>query len=143
MKNWKSAEKEVAEKLGGRRRVRASYSDSIEDVWHPTLAVEVKYGGQIPKYCRVDVPTCNGEYVLIPSRVWAWNLNSWQFAKANIKRDTFIIGGLAQAYSYNPKKTPVLCVKARGMRGFVVILRNSDYMRGEPLDFPLTPARVT
>ena len=135
MKNWKSAEKEVAEKLGGMRRVRASYSDSIEDVFHPTLAIEVKYGGQVPKYCQVKHPTSNGEYDLIPSDMWSWNIPIKKFKVAFIKRDKFIIDGLAQAYSYNPKKTPVLCVKPRGMRGFVIIMRHSDYMRGESMSW--------
>ena len=131
MKPWKLAEKEVAEKLGGTRRVRVSYEEKIEDVLHPRYALEVKYGNQVPAYCCVKILTSNGEYDLIPSSQWSWGIPPRRFKIQRITRDQFIVDGLAQACGYNPKKIPMLCVKAKGMQGFVIILRHSDYLRGD------------
>lgn len=129
MSAWKAAERECAKLLGGRRRVRASYSDSIEDVYHPTLSIECKYGNQVPDYCKVSVVTYAGDWVLIPS----WMVSSGRVGGEGMFRELpsgsyeFIRKGIAQAISYNPDKVPVLCVKPRRYVGLVVILRASDY----------------
>ena len=70
MKAWKALEKAVAEELGGIRNVRVSYGESACDVIHPTLALECKYGLQIPKYLRVGSMTVyvvgNKKYIVAP-----------------------------------------------------------------------------
>jgi len=104
-KAWKEAEKAVANLLGGVRQVRTSYSDSIEDVYHPYFAIEVKYGLQCPKWIAVKHPTSNGEYDLIPSALWSWQLIN-KFEIVCESRDEFLRKGIAQALAYNPDKIP-------------------------------------
>lgn len=126
-KAWKQAEKEVAEKLGGTRRIRINYSESVEDITHPVFTIEVKYGAQVPRYCHVLSPTSNGEYVLVPSASWGRRIQPEAFNQVRIGRDKFIVNGLAQAYGYNPRMIPMLCVKPKRWYGFVIIMRESDY----------------
>lgn len=114
---WKRAEAEIAEFFGGLRRCRVSYSESCEDIIHDSLAIEVKYGRQIPKYARVDVPTKIGPLYLIPSDYRGEPL-AWVEGKRCDGK--FLVDGMAQAESYNPDKLPLLCLKPRNRRGFVI-----------------------
>jgi hypothetical protein len=100
-------------------------------VTHPRYAIEVKYGKQVPKYAGVTRLTSNGEYDLIPSWMWIWGIPAKRFLIQRITRDQFIVDGLAQAHSYHDKKIPMLCVKPARFHGFVIIMRHSDYMRGD------------
>jgi len=129
----------VANLLGGVRQVRTSYSDSIEDVYHPYFAIEVKYGLQCPKWIAVKHPTSNGEYDLIPSALWSWQLIN-KFEIVCESRDEFLRKGIAQALAYNPDKIPVLCLKPKGYRGFIICLRHKDYLKGSPYLHPLPPS---
>jgi hypothetical protein len=130
MKPWKLAEKQVADLFGGVRRVRINYGESIEDVSHPYLAIEVKYGKQVPKWTHVKRPTCNGEFVLIPSGMFSWSILSFAFDDVVQRREDFLWKGIAQAHAYSPGKVPMLCLKPPNFRGFVVVLRRDDYNRG-------------
>jgi len=137
LKSWKKLEKDVAKALDGVRRVRYSYSESIEDVYHQWFTIECKWGKQVPAYCNVKHPTSNGEFDLIPScdvmqcKALNTKIPPNQFEVQPIKRDKFIQDGLAQALGYNPDKVPLLCVKPSRYIGFVIILRHSDYLRLE------------
>lgn len=122
--------------LGGVRRLRADWSESIEDVSHPHFAIEVKYGKQCPKWCTVKHPTSNGEFDLIPSNMWRWGMPTDHFKILCQTRDEFLRKGIAQALSYNPEKIPVLCLKPKGYRGFIVCLRHQDYLKGVEFRFP-------
>jgi hypothetical protein len=123
-------EKQVAKFLGGVRIVRTNYGESIEDVQHPYFAIECKYGGQVPAWCNVLRPTSNGEFDLIPLKygMWSWDIKTFHIVCQ--KRDEFLRKGIAQALAYNPDKTPVLCLKPKGYKGMVIVMRHSDYMRG-------------
>lgn len=132
MTAWKNFEKEVASFFGGLRRIRINYSESVEDITHPKYSIECKYGNQVPKYISgVDMPTSNGEYVLIPSTEWSWRIPCNRFVIKKLVKDRFIVDGIAQAYGYDRTKVPMLCAKPRGRRGFVIAMRYSDYMRGD------------
>jgi len=48
---WKSAEKKVAEIMGG-NRINGARGVHIEDVEHPVFSVEVKHGKGIPKFVQ-------------------------------------------------------------------------------------------
>ena len=128
MKPWKIAEKQAADLLGGVRRIRTNYGESIEDVLHPFLAIEVKYGKQIPQWSRVKHPTSNGDFVLIPSTCWNWKIVS--FDDVQQTRDSFLWKGIAQAHAYSPGKVPVLCLKPNNFKGLVIVMRKDDYLRG-------------
>lgn len=130
-KAWKDCEREVARALGGTRRVRISYAESCEDVIHPTLAVECKYGNQVPKGLVVEHPTLRGFLVLVPSK-YLHLIDQCVDCKTFRSVDSlggqgFAVRGLAQALSYNKDKTPVLCVKRPRTRGFVFITYRNDY----------------
>lgn len=133
MKSWKRFEKQVASVLGGIRRVRLSYGEKLEDVYHVRFAVECKQGRQVPAYCSVKHPTSNGEFDLIPSKLIrngvTCKIPPDKFKILPIKRDKFIRDGIAQAFSYSPEKIPVLCVKPSHYQGFVLIFRHGDYLR--------------
>lgn len=145
-KAWKLAEKEVSTALGGQRRVRIDYSESVEDVIHPRFAIEVKYGKQVPKYCCVAEPVilydtkvglvCDA-YVLFPSKDIGWMLKgvkpNSEFMKSRSCRCGFIEAGIAQARAYNKDKVPVLCVKAKNMRNFVLVMQYGDWLAFEDL----------
>lgn len=121
-KPWKSCEKEAAELLGGMRRIRVAYSESVEDVIHEVYSVEVKYGKQVSKYLDVDVPTVlNEKYLLIPSEYWGQTFYDWNHRSIGYDL-TFVKRGLEQAAEYNPDKIPLLCVKRPRMRGVVLVL---------------------
>jgi hypothetical protein len=64
--SWKHLEREVAKKLGGERILRgADFSQRMGDVAHPTLGVECKYGGQVPKFFYDALEQCQ-EYGDLP-----------------------------------------------------------------------------
>jgi len=129
MKPWKAAEKEVAEYFGGLRRVRIRYDESIGDIIHPKYSIEVKWGKQVPCYLRVIEPTIlevgerrqgtklMREYYLRPSgyivrHAWAQRVKR--------KSAKFLVDAINQALRYDPSKIALVCVKSRGMRGFVI-----------------------
>lgn len=129
MKAWKNAEKQVAKLLGGIRRVRVAYSESIEDVLHKKFAIEVKYGKQVPKWVvNVKPLVCfNDEFdfVVISSK----DINKGKTYKVVRKRVKFVMDGLSQALQYDKskkKKIPLLCLKPTRYRGiiFCVMLRH-------------------
>lgn len=131
-KRWKALEKQVAKALGGQRRVRVSYSESVEDVIHDTYAIECKYGKQVPAYCRVKSPVVyyypNGEaFLLFPEKdCWVMDDKDWHLPLK--RRDCgFVKLGLTQARGYDPKKIPILCMKSPGMRGFVIGMYYMDW----------------
>jgi len=131
LKAWKLAEKEVAEFFGGMRRVRMSYSERAGDIIHPTLSIEVKYGKCIPKYLRVTEPTLLNydedlpRFYLCPSYL----LHKDTVFKHVVKRGKFkfMLDAYRQAKNYSDK-TAVVCVKGKGMRGFIVIWQSPDYL---------------
>lgn len=130
MKSWKLAEKETAMLLGGKRRIRVSYSESVEDVLHDIFSIEVKYGKQVPKTVVVKEPTYYGDdYVLMPSKDYLWML--WRGKKpVSFKRCSatmFLHDGLTQAAKYCDKKTPVLSMKPTGHRGLILCFWTKDY----------------
>ena len=141
---WKAAEREVAKFFGGRRRVRVSYDESIGDIIHYRLSIEVKYGKQIPKYLipPQGYPTvlCVGaaryrmahSSCIIPDlnhrlgrrrRRHAFQVNALVWGTRRIRRAKFLKDAMEQARSYNPTLKPLVCVKAKRMRGFVAIWR--------------------
>jgi hypothetical protein len=125
MKAWKQAEKEVAKWLGGFRRVRVGYGERIGDIGHPYHTVEVKWGKQIPKVCRVKHPT-----LLITSKAsWLLTPSSWTYAyimrpvRVKRKRCKFLEDAFEQALRYDPDKVPLVGLKPKGYRGFVMVQR--------------------
>lgn len=53
MKDWKTAERRVAEELGGRRvPVSGRQREDAPDVEHPTLSIEVKSRKRLPAWIR-------------------------------------------------------------------------------------------
>ena len=123
MKPWKLAEKEVAKYFGGTRRVRVGYNESIGDIIHPKYSIEVKYGKQIPAYLRVNNPTLltvdGAEYWLEPTKCKGVGID-W----VSTKSAKFLERAFEQAERYNPTLEPLVCVKAKGMCGFVVVVRS-------------------
>ena len=127
-KAWKRLESEVARVLRGVRNIRVSYSEKTCDVIHPTLAIECKYGKQVPGYLAVDKPVCyeiEGAYFVVGPTS---QLNREGLDELEIKRRAeakFLINGLEQAANYkeNEGKFPVLCLKTPRMRGFNVGFR--------------------
>lgn len=130
MKPWKLAEKQVAKVLGGLRRHRVSYSESIEDVLHPYYSVEVKYGKQVPKCCRVKKPTVikSGRrwFLLIPDGFWKSETSSevqWIHLGGPMvnKRVKFLEKAMDQAASYSEDKIPIVGLKPRRCRGVIIV----------------------
>ena len=136
MKAWKAFEKEVARYFGGIRRVRVGWGESIGDVIHPKYSIEAKWGCQVPKYLQVKEPVRLvvftprpwKHYVIYPSD-FKGRLDAWSWAekgkrrklrRVGIKGAAFLVNGFKQARRYDPTKQPLVCVKARGMRGFVI-----------------------
>jgi len=116
--SWKQFEKEVAKYFGGMRRVRINYAESIGDIVHPRYSIECKYGKQVPRYMCVTKPTLlNKRWVLYPS---GWPDVSLQFESLARKECKFLELGMNQAKRYDPTKEPILCVKGKGMHGFVI-----------------------
>jgi len=89
--NWKRFEAQTAVALGGMRRVRIRYSESIEDVHHILYSIECKYGKSIPN------KALKGKQCKFLDRAWE------------------------QAVGYNPDKIPLVCLKRPRMRGFIII----------------------
>ena len=125
MSNWKNAERQAAKLLGGTRRVRVMYSESCEDVHHTDYAIEVKYGGQVPKWVAdVKRPVIlNDGLVLfkVGSGYCGWVMDTIY------KKCKFIEDGLKQASSYNPTKPALLVMKRRGQRGMVGCMYLTDW----------------
>ena len=126
MKPWKCAEKQVAKILGGRRRIRVQYSESIEDVIHPMYAIEVKYGKQIPKWVVSRCMTVNERYILFPLEylpryglAGLISLASQWPVRVFKSKTKFIEDGLRQALSYREHGIALLCMKRPRMRGVV------------------------
>ncbi len=134
-KAWKNAEREVAESLGGVRVVRLSYSESSPDVLHPSLAVEVKYGDQVPKHLNVDGPTILTSrktgfcYTLMPYKsLFEQHIF---YDRREVASCGFLERGLAQAKSYpdTQGKMAVLCLKPKRYRTFIICMLFQDYFR--------------
>lgn len=131
-KAWKDFEREVATAFGGKRRIRISYSESCEDIIHPTLAIECKYGLQVPLASVVNDPTDRDSFVLIPSE----KLNYLErqvgmdgfYPVAGKSGRIFFRLGLEQARMYASDKTPLLCMKRPRQRGFTAVMHKSDYL---------------
>ena len=137
---WKFAERQTAELLGGTRRIRITYSESVEDVIHDKYAVEVKQGKQIPLYCRVLSPVAyyypdGTVYVVFPSK-YLWMLEENCYLPLKRKCCKFIEAGLSQAHSYDPKKVPLLAMKSPNMSGVVFAMYYLDWMNPESLGHP-------
>ena len=127
----------MAKELGGLRRCRVSYSESVEDVIHKDFAIECKYGKQVPKYSLVSKPEVKYPYILIPSKftlkpfgMGGNNLLSMFDFREEKRRFKFLEKGINQALSYNPDKIPLLCFKAPNMRGFIYCMRYLDFFSG-------------
>lgn len=115
---WKSAESEVARYFGGLRRSRgADYSQSIGDIIHPHLSIEVKWGKQIPKKLRVDRYTTLiiGRYVLYH------NQRIGQERRRLFIDSQFLDKAFRQAKTYSPFKKAVVCLKPKGYKGFIIV----------------------
>ena len=132
--NWKRFERDVAKVLGGMRRVRIQYSESCEDVHHDTLAIECKYGLQVPKTVMVKYPTLyNDDLVLIPSK-YLYDMLMCLVPKRG-QTLKFVLRGMAQASKYNDDKIPVLCLKRPRVVGFVMCMWLDDFtqaFQGKP-----------
>ena len=123
---WKSAEKEVAEFFGVKRRIRVSYDESVGDTTaHPVFSIEIKYGGQVPKYLSHKTP----KIIIYGDRVFKscpseyWDDFEWREAGFVIRKDIkFLSDALDQAKTYNPTKIPLVCVKPRNRKGFIIIV---------------------
>ena len=128
-KAWKSFEVEVSNAFHGRRNIRVSYGESTCDVIHPTLALEAKYGLQIPKYLCVDRPVCyqveDKSYVVSPLAM----LERHERLTLQRKEVKFLSNGLKQAGDYpeNVGKFPVLCCKRPRQHGFTVAFEVGMY----------------
>jgi hypothetical protein len=118
MKAWKNAEKQAAKLLGGIRRVRVLYSESVADVIHPTLAIEVKYGKQVPIWiAKIMRPTLvNGKYLITP---WVYEARDYGLYHLRQKKIKFVEDGLVQASTYSTN-FPVLVMKPKGYRGVIL-----------------------
>ena len=119
MTSWKLAEKEVARYFGGTRRVRIMYSEEIGDIIHPEYSIEVKYGKQVPEYCMTDDWLSLNGYQLYPSRLG----KSKGVIKSKRKSTKFLDDAMAQAERYDLSKEPIVCLKSKGMRGFIICRR--------------------
>lgn len=122
-KPWKSAEKQASRILCGIRRWRVSYSESVGDIIHPKLSVEVKYGKQIPAILRVMRPTFIAGYYLVPSL--RPNFPA-VITPTKRKKIGFLECSLRQARNYDPTKIPVVALKPVGYRGIVFACRACD-----------------
>lgn len=124
---WKAAEKEVAEYFGGHRRLRVQYDERIGDIIHPTLSIEVKYGKCIPKYLQIN----NSTTLCVGTAVYLLTLSTQEdilktagiYEVKKKKQVVFLEQAFNQAQSYNPTLEPVVCVKAAGMTGFIIVKR--------------------
>ena len=120
---WKAAEKEIAEALGGKRRMRVSYSESIGDIIHPKYSIEVKYGKQIPKILRVRHPMVLqlglSRYTLEPS--YNGLCHCWSYKKIGRNSLKFLEKAFDQAKRYNPTKKPLVCLKPPNYKGFIKV----------------------
>ena len=127
MKPWKMLEKEVAKALGGLRRIRVSYSESIGDVLHKKYSIECKYGKQVPSYADVSYPTYlytkAHRYLLIPSDYIGDAVLVFDRVDSGV-RGEFLEKAFRQARRYAPRKQPLVCVKPRYRRGFIAITRD-------------------
>ena len=127
-KPWKSLEKAAAKLLGGQRRVRVSYAESVEDVLHPRYGIECKYGKQVPGYCKVkEVTRLNDDYLLVPSDCFGKRNGKWEEKTVGYDLE-FLQKGMAQAQSYDSEKIPVLCLKPQRWSGFVLCFWYADYV---------------
>ena len=134
-KAWKEFEKETAEFFGGLRRIRVSYDESVGDVIHPTYSIECKYGKQIPKYLQVDEPTkfvvgreyfriyrvCPSEILHVENGTLGFNYCPLKWKMKRKPTAQFLCDAMEQAKDYNPTLKPLVCVKPKHWRGFVVI----------------------
>lgn len=136
-KAWKAFERQVAKWFDGRRRVRMHYGQRCEDVHHPHLMLECKYGKQVPKYLLTDVPliwnlTEQGDsFWVVPHTFLHRDLAKKGVLRVQVcgklpakerKNAEFLTQALDQAAGYG-EKTPVLCVKQRRQQGFNVCWR--------------------
>jgi len=119
---WKAAEKEVAELVGGVRRWRVSYAESVGDIIHPTLSVEVKYGKQVPRSCIVKNPTFLGDYFILP---WKGRYFPTVIAR-DTKKIKWLDRCLRQAVNYASFKIPVVALKPNGYRGIILVCYRWD-----------------
>ena len=125
MKPWKLAEKEVARYFGGVRRSRVSYGERIGDIIHPDYSIEVKWGKQIPMYCRtkeaVILESDEGKYYLLEwSKQDKKRYNLAGVRCISLKSTKFLDDCFAQAMRYNGHKEPIVCLKPKSSVGFVI-----------------------
>ena len=125
MKPWKSAEKEVANLTGGIRRVRVSYAESVGDIIHPALSIEVKYGKQVPAAVKVTNSTFRGDYFIMP---WRSRYFPTVIVRGT-KKIKWLEGCLRQAGNYEPYKVPVVALKPKGYRGIIFVCYRWDRVR--------------
>ena len=123
MKSWGRAEKEVAKLLGGIRRVRVSYGESIGDIVHPVFSTEVKWGKQIPKSVVTKHPTIFGDYVVISTKQLGRAVK-WEYRNKHLK---FLEKGIKQAVRYDRSKLPLLAMKPKNYRGVIFAMRYDDW----------------
>ena len=146
---WKAFEKEVAVFFGGLRAVRIDYAESIGDVIHDRLAIECKYGNQVPSYVKVDVLTVyeheTNLYVACP----ASKMEGGRYVISGItykilKRALFLERGLQQAsgYAENKGKIPVLCCKPQRFNSFVVVCKLRDFFHLCPKPRPSDERKI-
>ena len=129
-KAWKAFEKQTAEFFGGLRRIRIMYNESVGDVIHPYYSIECKYGGQVPNYLAPYVPTeleVGGKYFqVVPSNYITiirkkLHVRSLGYVKKSRKSSKFLDDTMDQARRYNPTLGPIVCVKPKYWRGFIII----------------------
>jgi hypothetical protein len=133
MKAWKMAEKEVAEYFGGMRRSRgADFGQSIGDIIHPHYSIEVKWGKQVPNYCRVKEATiicltrkvkfllCPHRDVTIIDKKIVGYFHYLYPRKVFRKNADFLMNAFEQARRYAPDKQPLVCLKPKSRRGFII-----------------------
>ena len=120
MSAWKAFEREVAKAFGGIRNVRVSYGESDSDISLPFLTIECKWGKQVPKFFG-DAPFMFGDYVVLTEAA-----RTGKIGRRKPQALVFVGRGLTQAFNYDQRKIPVLCVKRPGMKGFRVIMNSGN-----------------
>ena len=134
-KRWKALEKQVAKLLGGMRRSRVMYSESVEDVIHKDFAIECKYGKQIPKWVQYKgFPiTVNKKYVIITMSdlISQIRMNTGVFYTETGVRTKFVDNAINQALGYDSskKKIPLIAMKPPRYRGVIFCVRLRDFER--------------
>ena len=134
---WKTFESEAATFFGGLRRIRIMYNEKIGDVIHPFYSIECKYGGQVPAYLSPRHPTLltvdSGCFWVIPSSYCeiidgnVLKINTDSYLKNEKNTSVFLDKAMEQAKRYNPTLKPIVCVKPKFWKGFVVVLEVEEF----------------